>query len=83
MIAMPLDILRQKYLDATDVKDILFYGYLYQQKKCFGLDYNDLINFTLYIFEISEEIRLKWAKQYYRVFEPRPDAPSEQGGQAE
>ena len=63
MIAMPLDILRQKYLDATDVKDILFYGYLYQQKKCFGLDYNDLINFTLYIFEISEEIRLKWQKR--------------------
>ena len=63
MIAMPLDILRQKYLDAVDVKDILFYGYLYQQKKCFGLDYNDLINFTLYIFEISEEIRLKWQKR--------------------
>ena len=53
MIAMPLDILRQKYL----------YGYLYQQKKCFGLDYNDLINFTLYIFEINEEIRLKWQKR--------------------
>ena len=63
MIAMPLDILRQKYLDAVDVKDILFYGYLYQQKKCFGLDYNDLINFTLYIFEINEEIRLKWQKR--------------------
>ena len=30
-----------------------------------------------------EEIRLKWAKQYYRVFEPRPDAPSDQGGKAE
>ena len=33
--------------------------------------------------DIREEIRLKWAKQYYRVFEPRPDAPSDQGGQAE
>ena len=39
---------------------ILFYGYLYQQKKCFGLDYNDLIKFTLYIFEQEAEIRLKW-----------------------
>lgn len=28
-----------------------------------------------------EAIRLKWAKQYYRVFEPRQDAPSNQGGQ--
>ena len=30
-----------------------------------------------------EDIRLKWAKQYYRVFEPRSDAPSNQGGQEE
>ena len=63
MIAMPLEILRQKYLNASDVKDILFYGYLYREKKCFGLDYNDLINFTLYIFEQDERIRLKWQKR--------------------
>ena len=43
MINMSLDELRQKYMDSTDVNDILFYGYLWQQKKCFGLDYNDLI----------------------------------------
>lgn len=63
MIAMPIDILRQKYMKATKVDDILFYGYLYQQKKCFGLDYNDLIKFVLYIFESSDEIRLKWQKR--------------------
>ena len=45
------------------MKDIIFYGYLYQQKKCFGLDYNDLIKFTLYIFEQNEEIRLKWQQR--------------------
>ena len=33
MIAMPIDLLRQKYLKAEKVDDILFYGYLYQQKK--------------------------------------------------
>ena len=27
-----------------------------------------------------EDVRLKWAKQYYRVFEPRSDAPSDRGG---
>ena len=27
-----------------------------------------------------ERIRLKWAKQYYRVVEPRPDVQVEQGG---
>ena len=38
MLAMPLEDLRQKYLDAEAAKDIIFYGYLYQEKKCFGLD---------------------------------------------
>ena len=30
---------------------------------CFGLDYNDLIKFTLYIFENQEEIKQKWQKR--------------------
>ena len=30
---------------------MIFYGYLYQERKCFGLDYNDLIKFTLHIFQ--------------------------------
>lgn len=63
MIQMPLDTLRDKYLQSTEVSDIIFYGYLYQEKKCFGLDYNDLIKFSLYIFEQKEEIRLKWQKR--------------------
>jgi len=63
MIAMPLDQLHDKYLKATEAKDIIFYGYLYQEKKCFGLDYNDLINFTLYIFRENENIRLKWQQR--------------------
>ena len=50
-------------LDTLTTKDIIFYGYLYQQKKCFGLDYNDLIKFTLYIFSQSDEIRLKWQQR--------------------
>ena len=40
MLNMSLDTLRQKYLTATEPSDIIFYGYLYQEKKCFGLDYN-------------------------------------------
>lgn len=63
MIAMPLSLLYEKYHTATTVQDIIFYGYLYQEKKCFALDYNDLIKFTLYIFEENEEIRLKWQKR--------------------
>ena len=63
MINMSLDTLKEKYDKATDVKDILFYGYLYQEKKCFGLDYNDLIKFSLYIFSQNEDIKLKWQKR--------------------
>lgn len=63
MIELPLDKLHQKYLDAVEAEDIIFYGYLYQEKKCFGLDYNDLIKFVLYIFTTDEKIRLKWQQR--------------------
>ncbi|MBO5555596.1 MAG: UvrD-helicase domain-containing protein [Oscillospiraceae bacterium] len=63
MITMSLDTLHEKYLQAATVNDIIFYGYLYQEKKCFGLDYNDLIIFTLYIFRQNPEIRLKWQQR--------------------
>lgn len=63
LITMSREGLKQKYDEATDIKDILFYGYLYQQKKCFALDYNDLIKFTLYLFEVSPEIRRKWQQR--------------------
>lgn len=63
MIAMPLDVLHQKYLDADMPEDIIFWGYLYQEKKCFGLDYNDLIKYVLHIFQIDGGIRLKWQRR--------------------
>ncbi len=63
MIDLSLDTLKEKYDQATGVRDIIFYGYLYQEKKCFGLDYNDLIKFSLYIFQQNEDIRLKWQKR--------------------
>ena len=63
MITLPLDTLKEKYDKAESAKDIIFYGYLYQEKKCFGLDYNDLIKFSLYIFEQHEDIRLKWQQR--------------------
>lgn len=63
VIAMDTDALKKKYDEAVSAKDVIFYGYLYQQKKCFGLDYNDLIKFTLYILSKSDEIRLKWQQR--------------------
>ena len=63
MISMSTEALWEKYEQADEVKDIIFYGYLYQQKKCFGLDYNDLIKYTLYIFQQNENVRQKWQKR--------------------
>ncbi len=63
MINMSIERLHEKYMQAVDAQDIIFYGYLYQEKKCFGLDYNDLIKFTLYIFSNNEEIKQKWQKR--------------------
>lgn len=63
LINMSVEGLRQKYMDAESPHDIIFYGYLYQEKKCFGLDYNDLIIFTLHIFKENEAIRLKWQQR--------------------
>ena len=63
MIDLSLEVLRQKYLDALRPEDMIFYGYLYQEKKCFGLDYNDLIKFTLHIFEQRPDLREKWQRR--------------------
>lgn len=63
LISLPLAELKQKYLDARKVDDIIFYGYLYQQKKCFGLDYNDLIIITLHIFDHFPDIARKWQQR--------------------
>lgn len=63
LICMTLDEIHQKYLNAKKTEDIIFYGYLYQEKKCFGLDYNDLLKFVLYIFQENADIRQKWQER--------------------
>ena len=63
LMDLSIDALKLKYELAEAVDDILFYGYLYQQKKCFGLDYNDLIIFTLEIFRRRDDLRLKWQQR--------------------
>lgn len=63
MLKLSIEDLKAKYMAATEVEDILFYGYLYQEKKCFGLDYNDLIKFALYIFAENDDIKHKWQER--------------------
>ncbi len=63
LISLPLEQLYEKYLKARQPEDIIFYGYLYQQKKNFGLDYNDLIILTLHIFDADAQIAQKWQEK--------------------
>lgn len=63
MITLSIDELHEKYLQATEVNDILFYGYLYQERKTFAVDYNDLIILSLYIFQEHPDIAEKWQKR--------------------
>ena len=63
MLEWSIAELHDRYLQADNVRDIIFYGYLYQERKCFGFDYNDLIVFTLYVFERFSEICLKWQQR--------------------
>ena len=60
MISLSAEELRKKYTEALSPSDIIFYGYLWQEKKCFGLDYNDLLVFTLHIFDTVSETGDKW-----------------------
>ncbi|HWT76356.1 MAG TPA: UvrD-helicase domain-containing protein [Mobilitalea sp.] len=66
-----IEDLKNKFKNAKNQQDAIFYRYLYEQKKCYALDFDDLINFTLYILETHEDIRLKWQNrlQYVMVDE--------------
>ncbi len=45
---------------AATLKDKVLYRYFYEQRKCYGLDFDDLVYFTLYILEQDMQTRKKW-----------------------
>ncbi len=45
---------------AATLKDKVMYRYFYEQRKCFGLDFDDLVYFALYILEHDSQTREKW-----------------------
>ena len=48
---------------ASTLKDKILYRYFYEQRKCFALDFDDLVYFALYILEHSRETREKWQQR--------------------
>ena len=49
--------------EATTLKDKVMYRYFYEQRKCYGLDFDDLVYFALYILEQDKETREKWQQR--------------------
>jgi len=48
---------------ATTVKDKVMYRYFYEQRKCYGLDFDDLVYFVLHILKSDRITREKWQKR--------------------
>ncbi|WP_034999827.1 ATP-dependent helicase [Beijerinckia mobilis] len=59
--------LKARFATARSREDEIFLRYLYEQKKCFGCDFNDLINFATYILEKFPDVREKWQKRMHYV----------------
>lgn len=57
------DRLRQLSDEATTLKDKVLYRYFYEQRKCYGLDFDDLVYFALYILEQDKATRDKWQRR--------------------
>lgn len=54
------DRLLADYENASDIPEKVFLGYLYEQKKVYGLDYDDLITIALHILRTDAEKCRKW-----------------------
>lgn len=62
---VPADLkqLKERYERAVTFEDKIYYGYLYEQQKCYGLDFEDLHLFSLYILKKYPQKREKWRKR--------------------
>lgn len=48
----------------TDRKKQLFYRYLYEQKKIFALDFEDLVDMAVSLLQRNEAVRRKWQDRF-------------------
>ena len=53
--------------DATDMEKKVIVRYMEKQKKYFGLDFFDIINFTVCLFKKHEDILNKWQQRLFYV----------------
>lgn len=53
--------------DQNDINNLVIYKYLQKQKKVFGLDFHDLINFTFILFEDFPKVLRKWQEKLHYI----------------
>ena len=53
--------------DSPRINDKIFFKYIEKQRKNFALDFDDLINFALYIFDHYKDVLDKWQKRLYYI----------------
>ncbi len=63
MIDMNLDHLNNLMKTAQTLKDRVLYRYFYEQRKCYGLDFDDLVYFALYVLQHDSGVRRKWQER--------------------
>lgn len=61
------DRLLADYEKASDIPEKVILGYLYEQKKVYGLDYDDLITIALHILRTDAEKCHKWQERMMYV----------------
>ncbi|MDR0963421.1 MAG: ATP-dependent helicase [Clostridium sp.] len=54
-------------VEPGNLEQKIIYRYIEKQKKYFGLDFFDLINFTIYLFAHHEDILQKWSERLHYV----------------
>jgi len=63
LIDMNPERLQELEKHASTLKDKVLYRYFYEQRKCYGLDFDDIVYFALYILKQSREVREKWQQR--------------------
>ncbi len=55
--------LRELEASANTLKDKVMYRYFYEQRKCYGLDFDDIVYFALYCLRQDAQVRKKWQQR--------------------
>ncbi len=70
-------VLESKAQEGDEMLDKIFFRYLEKQQRNYALDFDDLLNFTLYIYENHDDVLEKWQKRlhYIQVDETQDSSP--------